>query len=100
MIARTWHGAVTAEKSGEYLGLLRTVGLAEYLSVPGNRGAYVLERTDGDTVHFILISFWDSVEAIKAYAGEDISLPRYTKFDPDFLSDLAPSVQHHSVYSD
>jgi hypothetical protein len=100
MIARTWHGAVPIEKSDEYLNLLRGVGLAEYKSIPGNRGAFVLARLDGDVAHFMLLSFWDSKEAIKTYAGDVIDIPRYTSFDPDYLLELESSIQHHDVYSE
>lgn len=100
MIARTWHGAVPVEKSDEYLNLLRGVGLAEYKSIPGNRGAFVLARLDGDVAHFMLLSFWDSKDAIRIYAGDDIAVPRYTSFDPDYLLELESSIQHYDVYSE
>jgi heme-degrading monooxygenase HmoA len=97
MIARTWHGAVPIEKSSDYLRLLRTIGLDEYQNTPGNLAAFVLQRTNGDVAHFNLLSFWDSLESIKAYAGDDIDVPRYTTFDPDYLIELEPAVQHHTV---
>lgn len=100
MIARTWHGAVPVEKSDEYLSRLRSVGLSEYKSIPGNRGAYVFRRLDGKVVHFVLLSFWDSKDAIKIYAGDDIDVPRYASFDPDYLLELESSIQHHDVYSE
>jgi heme-degrading monooxygenase HmoA len=100
MIARTWHGAVPVEKSDEYLTLLRGVGLPEYRRIPGNRGAFVLARLDGNVAHFMLLSLWDSKDAIKMYAGDAIDVPRYASFDPDYLLELESSIQHHDVYTE
>lgn len=100
MIARTWHGAVPAEKSLEYLKLLRTVGLGDYKKTPGNISAFVLRRMDGEVANFLLLSFWDSRESIKAYAGDDIDVPRYAPFDPQYLISLEPTVLHHRVLED
>jgi hypothetical protein len=40
MIARRWHGRVSDEKAAEYLQLMKDVGLADYRSTEGNRGAW------------------------------------------------------------
>ncbi len=98
MIARIWHGTVRIESSAEYLKLLRTVGLEDYQMTPGNRAAFVLQRNDGDIAHFTLVSFWDSLESIRTYAGDDIEVPRYTSFDPDYLIEMEPTVRHYTVF--
>jgi heme-degrading monooxygenase HmoA len=98
VVARTWRGTVTAEKSGDYLMLLRTVGLGDYQKTQGNLGAFALQRRNGDVMEFMLVSFWQSLESIKAYAGDDIEVPQYATFDPDYLIDLKPSIQHHAVF--
>ena len=51
MIARRWHGRVPAAKAAEYLRLMEEVGLADYRSTEGNRGAWCLHRPEGDVVH-------------------------------------------------
>lgn len=99
VIARTWYGDVPVEKSAAYRKLLRDVGLADYSRVLGNKGGYVLERTDGGITRFMLVSFWDSLESIKGYAGDNIEAPAYTSFDPQYLLSLEPTVQHHTVYA-
>jgi len=48
MIARRWHGRVPAAKADEYLTLSKEVGLADYRSTEGNRGAWCLHRREGD----------------------------------------------------
>jgi heme-degrading monooxygenase HmoA len=73
MVTRIWHGVTPAAKSDEYLNLMRTVAIPDYRSTPGNKGAYALRRLEGDTAHFLVITFWESEEAIRAFAGDDIT---------------------------
>jgi hypothetical protein len=63
MVTRIWHGATPASKSDEYLNLMRTVAIPDYRSTPGNKGAYALRRMEGDTAHFLMVTFWESVVA-------------------------------------
>ncbi len=98
MIARTWYGDVSVAKSVEYRNLLQVVGLGDYLRVPGNRGGCVLEASNGDNTRFMLVSFWDSISAIRGYAGDNIEAPQYAPFDPDYLLSLEPTIQHHTAF--
>jgi heme-degrading monooxygenase HmoA len=72
MITRIWHGRTTAAKCGEYLNLMRTVAIADYRSIAANKGAYALRRIEGDTAHFLTLTFWESEDAVRAFAGDDI----------------------------
>jgi heme-degrading monooxygenase HmoA len=98
MIARIWHGEVPAEKSEEYLRLMRTIAVPDYKSVPGNRGAYVLCERGRETTHFITLTFWESREAIAKFAGDDLEAAKYYDFDRNFLIALEPRVRHYEVY--
>ena len=97
MIARRWHGRIPAEKAEEYLGLTREVGLAEYRRTPGNIGAWCLHRREGDLVHVETFTFWDSEEAVRRFAGEDMLKAKYYDFDPDYLLELEPEVVQFEV---
>lgn len=97
MIARTWRGVVPSEKAEAYSEYLHETGVPGIRGTPGNRGCYVMRRTDGDRAHFLMISFWDSYEAIKAFAGDDIDHARYYPEDADFLVELEPKVKHYDV---
>jgi hypothetical protein len=44
-----------------------------YRLTPGNKGAYALRRIEGDTAHFLMVTFWESEATIRAFAGDDIS---------------------------
>jgi hypothetical protein len=98
MIARIWHGAVPVSKSDEYLERMRKVALPDYKSITGNRGAYCLHRVEGAVAHFDMLTFWEDVEAIKRFAGNDFQLAKYYEFDRSFLIELETQVRHYTVY--
>ena len=99
MIARVWHGVVPLEKAdryGEYLSESDR-GVRDYERTDGNRGVCLLRRIEGDRAHFLLLSLWDSREAIAAYAGDDIDRARYFELDLECLIDPEPAVTHYEV---
>ncbi|HVH67704.1 MAG TPA: antibiotic biosynthesis monooxygenase [Gemmatimonadales bacterium] len=97
MIARLWHGAVPAAKGDAYAAYLRGTGVADCQATPGNRGVEVLRRTAGGETHFLFISFWDSMDAIRGFAGEDVERARYYPKDREYLIALEPTVIHYEV---
>lgn len=98
MITRIWHGATPVAKADEYLNLMRTVAIPDYRAIPGNTGAYALRRIEGDTAHFLMVTFWESETAIRAFAGENINKAKYYDFDKRFLLELEPSSTHYEMY--
>jgi heme-degrading monooxygenase HmoA len=98
MITRIWHGRTTAAKSDEYLNLMRTVAIPDYRSIPGNKGAYALRRIEGDTAHFLMLTFWESEDAVRVFAGDDISVAKYYDFDKGFLLELESTSTHYETY--
>jgi heme-degrading monooxygenase HmoA len=97
MIARRWHGRVSAAKAEEYLQLMKHVGLPDYRSTQGNRGAWCLHRRDGDVVHVEMFTLWDDLDAIRRFAGDELLKAKYYDFDPDFLLEIEPEVTHFEV---
>ena len=85
MIARIWRGTVRTEDADEYARYISDTGFAEYGRTPGNRGAWMLRRDEGGETEFITLSMWDSREAIKAFAGEDIEAAVLYPEDEKFL---------------
>jgi hypothetical protein len=57
----------------------------------------LLRRVQGDRVHFLLISLWDSREAIERYAGPDIEQARYFPYDRECRLESEPNVEHYEV---
>ncbi len=97
MIARIWHGVTVASKSEEYLDYINKTGAPDYRGKEGNRGVYVLRRIENNQAHFLFISLWESVEAIRKFAGPDIVKASYYLEDEKFLLELEPQVRHYEV---
>lgn len=97
MIARIWKGEVPLDRSDEYLERMRTVAIPDYRSTGGNRGAYALRHLHEDRAEFIMLTFWESRESIKAFAGSDISVAKYYDFDAEVLLEMAPHVEHFEI---
>jgi heme-degrading monooxygenase HmoA len=97
LIARIWHGATVAARADEYAEYLERTGARECRATPGNRGVYVLRRIKQDRAEFTFISLWESVEAIRRFAGEDYEKAHYYPEDHDFLLELEPFVEHYDV---
>jgi heme-degrading monooxygenase HmoA len=97
MIARTWRGAVRAEDAESYADYIRSTGLAAYASTPGNRGAYLLYRIDGDRAEVLTISFWDSLDAVRGFAGDDINRAVFYPEDDRYLVDRDVAANHYVV---
>jgi heme-degrading monooxygenase HmoA len=72
MVARTWSGTVRRSDAEEYAGYIRDTGFTAYAETAGNRGAWMLRRDAGERTEFITLSLWESEEAIRAFAGDDI----------------------------
>src|SRR3954447_18435952 len=97
MLARTWRGATRVEDAERYLDYLRKTGLAEYARIPGHRRTLTLRRTDGDRAEFLIVSLWDSMDAVRRFAGDD---PERAVFYPEedrYLVARDDHVQHFEV---
>lgn len=97
MVARMWHGMTPKRKADEYSKFLVERAIPDYRGTPGNLAAYVLRRDDGGERHFIALTFWESLEKIKAFAGEPVDRAKYYAEGKDFLIEFEPKVQHWEV---
>lgn len=70
MITRLWHGWTSKENAGAYEELLRTKILPGIHRVQGYEGAYLLRRELEDEVEFVTLTMFESMEAVRAFAGE------------------------------
>ena len=96
-IARIWKGRTLTSKADEYQRYLDASGIAKVRSTRGNLGVSVLRRSEGDQTEFLVLSVWESVDAIKKFAGEDyqkaVILPR----DREYLLEVEPNVLHYEI---
>lgn len=93
-----WRGWVNTERAEEYAEIIERTGLAGYRTTPGNRGAQLLTRDLGDgRTELITLSWWDSLDDIKAFAGADINAAKYYPEDDDYLVERETTVAHFVV---
>ena len=96
VVAREWKGRVVPARAEEYHQYLLG-GVAKVRSTRGCLGVQVMRREEAGAVEFTVISYWESREAIKAYAGQDIEKPRHLPKDRELLLELPTRVLHYDV---
>ncbi len=97
MIVRIWRGVTWSAKAEQYLAYLMETGGNDYRAISGNRDVQVLYRTFEDKTEFLILSFWDSSDAIRAFAGEDLERSVYYDKDHEFLLEMEAKVTHYEV---
>jgi heme-degrading monooxygenase HmoA len=97
VIARIWRGAVRSQDADEYVAYVRDTGIEHYRSTPGNLGAWILHRPSGDRTEILTFSFWEDMDAVQAFAGDEPSLAIYYPEDDRFLVERSPTVDHYQV---
>jgi heme-degrading monooxygenase HmoA len=100
MIARIWKGATRTSDSAAYARYMVDVALPGYRQVAGNRGALMLrrERDDGRT-EFTMVTLWEDMAAIRAFAGDQPDRAVFYPDDDRFLVERDLAVTHHEVYA-
>jgi heme-degrading monooxygenase HmoA len=71
MIARIWHGYTTAENANRYEAVKKPEMLPGISTVRGYVGSYLLRRSKGSEVEFVVIMLWESLDAIRNFVGPD-----------------------------
>ena len=98
MIARMWRGWVHTDRIDEYVDIVERTGMSEYRATPGNQGAQLLTRDLGDgRTELITLSWWDDLDQIRAFAGDDITIAKYYPEDDAYLVDRETTVSHFEV---
>ena len=97
MIARMWRGAVRPEDADAYAEYIDGTGMRQYAQTPGNRGAWMLRRERDGVVEFVTFSLWDSMDAIRAFAGDDVEAAVFYPEDERYLVERDERVTHFDV---
>jgi len=97
MIARHWRGWTTPENAERYEYLLRDRVLPGLSAIPGFAGGHVLRRDHAGEVEFVVLNFFESIEAVKAFAGEDYTVPVFEPEALELLSRVEPVANHYDV---
>jgi heme-degrading monooxygenase HmoA len=97
MIARTWRGKALAEKADEYQRHF-TAHVAPHLKeLAGHRGAYLLRRQDNGEVEFLAVTLWDSIESVRAFAGQDPDVAIVEPAGRAALSSFDDFARHYDI---
>ena len=97
MINRVWCGAAKPESADEYVNHLKQRIFPELKNIEGFRGANILRRQIDDGYEFMIITSWDSIEAIQKFAGEDAETAVLPPEARALLYSYEPKVRHYTV---
>jgi heme-degrading monooxygenase HmoA len=97
VIARTWKGAVRRQDGDAYARYMESTGVAGYAATPGNRGVWMLRRDLEERSEFLMFTLWTSVDAVKAFAGEDYETAVFYPEDERFLVEREDTATHYVV---
>jgi heme-degrading monooxygenase HmoA len=100
VIARTWRGWTRREDAEEYAAYIEETGMRAYRGTPGNRGAWMLRRDEEDRTEFVTLSYWDSLDAVRAFAGDDVERAVFYPEDDRFLVERETRVLHYEIVSE
>jgi heme-degrading monooxygenase HmoA len=99
MIARIWTGATRDEDADAYEEYMREVAVPGYTNVPGHRTLLMLRRPRGDgSTEFTMVTCWDDMDSITAFAGPDPERAVFYPRDEQFLVDRDLTVRHYEAY--
>ena len=98
VVLRQWRGRIRTADKAAYSSYIAGTGGVDYRSTPGNLGYQMTMRDLGDgSTEVTTLSWWASLDAIRAFAGEDIARARYYPDDDRFLLERPDQVEHHMV---
>ena len=97
-IMRLWHGEVSLEKADDYERFMIERAAPDYGSVEGLLKLYFQRKNEENKAHFLLITIWDSLEAIKNFAGDNPELAKYYPEDDNFLLEKEELVSMYEVF--
>ncbi|MDH5663418.1 MAG: antibiotic biosynthesis monooxygenase [Candidatus Bathyarchaeota archaeon] len=99
MISRVWHGWTTPANADAYEALLKSeifTGIRDR-QIAGYRGIHLFRRNLGDEVEFVTVMWFDTIEAVRAFAGEDYEVAVVPPKARALLSRFDARSQHYEV---
>lgn len=98
MIARLWHGWAPRDSADAYEEFLRTKFLPTIDRIAGYKGAQVFRRDDeGVEVEFVTTTYFDSIGAIRAFAGNDYEVANVAPEARRLLTRFDQRCRHYTV---
>lgn len=102
MISRIWHGWTTPANADIYEELLQTdvlPGIAA-MGIPGYRGAHVLRRELGEEVEFVTVLWFESIDSVRSFMGEDYAVAHVPPQAREVLARWDERSQHYEMRLD
>lgn len=99
MIARVWRGFTKPGHADAYQAMLTPELLPGLSSHHGFRGSYLLRREAGDEAEFVTIILWDSLEDVRAVAGNDYERAVVPPERRPHLSRYDEKASHYNIVS-
>jgi heme-degrading monooxygenase HmoA len=100
MIARIWKARAAPDRAEEYAAYLRSTVMPELAAIHGYRGVTLLSREQDREVEVTVITWWDSIAAVRAFAGEAVETAVVHDSAARMLVDFDREVAHHRVVID
>ncbi len=98
MILRTWHGRTKLADADAYEKFMIERAAPDYKSIPGLKQLYFTRRDEGEVAHFLLVTLWDNMDAVEAFAGADPSKAKYYPEDDQYLLEKEDSSLNHRIF--
>jgi heme-degrading monooxygenase HmoA len=100
MTLRTWHGRTALGDAEAYETFMKERAAPDYGSVDGLENLFFTRRDEGDVAHFLLVTLWRDIEAVKAFAGADPAKAKYYPEDDKYLLEKEDCSLNHRVFFD
>ena len=97
MIVRQWKGIVKTEMADAYLGHLQNVTFSQLNNLPGFHSASVFKRAVTGGYECLVITYWDSLQAISQFAGTDIDKAVVPPTVKQMMIEFDDHVVHYEV---
>ena len=100
MIIREWRGRALRAREGAYVDHFNNSVLPQLRNVPGFIGANLMSRPKGDLIEFVVLTRWESFDAIKRFAGAKLERAVVEPAAAAALTDFDPTAQHYEILTD
>jgi heme-degrading monooxygenase HmoA len=97
MILRMWKGQASAEKADQYVQHATRTVFPKLQKIEGHRGAYLLRHPIKEGAEFVVLTLWDSMEAIREFSGEDLDHAVVDRGAESLLTGFDDRVTHFEV---
>ena len=97
MIARVWRGWTKTEHADAYERLLQEVVYPGLQKLNGYQGGYILRQEGREETEFVTVNLFESLDAVKAFAGPDYDAPVFEPEARHLLSKVEPIARHYDV---